>query len=302
MNDFIRLRSVSQLHQMLGQEKPAHPLVTILDYAKVVHDPSYFEVKILLDFYLISMKTPAPTSLQYGRQYYDFEEGTMMFMAPEQVFTLHDFDEGKQYEGWGLFFHPDLIVGTALGKKIKDFSFFAYAVHEALHVSEVEKVILSSILDHIRMEYTARLDQHSHTVMVTAIEQLLNYAQRFYDRQFITRQKQNLDLVARFEQLLHQYFSQGLTLEQGLPRVEYFAEQLHLSADYLSDVLKKETGKSAKEYLHTEIIARAKHQLLNTSHTVNEIAYHLGFEYPQYFNRLFKAKVGMTPVAFRQVK
>lgn len=301
MKEIVNVKSVSQLHQMLGLEKPEHPLITVVDYSKCTIKPEYYNVRLVTDFYLVSLKTPAPPSLQYGRQYYDFEEGTLIFMAPGQVFSIGEMDQETNFQGWVLFFHPDLIMPHGLGKKIKQFGFFDYSVSEALHVSEEEKKTLYNLIQNIQMEYQGKLDNHSHAVICTALEQVLNYSQRFYSRQFITRQKQHLDLVSHFEKLVEAYIDSDILAEKGIPQVDYFSEKLHLSSGYLSDLLKKETGKTAKEYLNLELIERAKYRLLNSNATVNEIAYSLGFEYPQYFNRLFKAKVGMTPLSFRSI-
>ncbi|CCH52929.1 transcriptional regulator, AraC family [Fibrisoma limi BUZ 3] len=299
MSDFLKIESISQLHRMLGYDKPRHPLITVIDYSQVKNRPEHFNVKIVVDFYVISLKSPAPVALQYGRQYYDFDEGTMLFMAPGQVFSVQEFNEDSQYDGWGLYFHPDLLVQADLGRRMKEYTFFSYAVSEALHVSEDEQQTLSVLVDTIRKEYSSNLDVYSQRVIVTAIEQLLNYAQRFYGRQFLTRQKFNTDLISRFEALLAGYFARGQQTEQGLPAVEYLAAELHLSPSYLTDLLKRETGKTTKEYIQTYVIEQAKLRLLNSTETVNEIAYGLGFDYPQYFNRLFKAKTGMTPVEYR---
>jgi AraC family transcriptional regulator, transcriptional activator of pobA len=300
MNDFLRIKSISQLHQMIDYEKPKHPLITIIDYSKIKGNPDHYDVKIVTDFYIISLKNPSPKSLQYGKQYYDFEEGTIMFMAPDQVYTVSEFNEQIKYEGWGIYFHPDLILNTSLGKRIKDFTFFSYAVSEALHISEDEKLILSTIINNIEKEFGSNIDKYSQNVIITAIEQLLNYSQRFYGRQFITRQKVNSDLLTNFEYLVSSYFNSNQLLEKGLPSVEYFASKLNLSASYLTDILKKEIGKTTKEYLQIQLIEIAKGKLLNSSDTVNEIAYSLGFEYPQYFNRLFKDKTGKTPLEYRR--
>ena len=301
MNEFLRIKSISQLHEMLGYEKPKHPLITIIDYSKIIGNPEHYDVKIVTDFYMISLKSPSPKSLQYGRQYYDFEEGTMMFMSPEQVFSVGDFNEQIQYQGWGLYFHPDLISNTSLGEKIKEYNFFTYSVSEALHISEDEKQTLNELTCVIEKEYKSNIDQFSQSVIVTAIEQLLNYSQRFYGRQFLTRQKLNTDLISNFEQLVTDYFKSKLLTDKGIPTVDYFANKLNLSAGYLTDLLKKEIGKTTKEYLQIEVIERAKYKLLNSNDTVSEIAYTLGFEYPQYFNRLFKQKTGMTPLDYRQL-
>ena len=301
MSEFLRIKSISQLHEMLGCEKPKHPLITIIDYSKITANPKHYDVKIATDFYIISLKSPAPKSLHYGRQYYDFEEGTMMFMSPEQVFSVSDFNEQTQYQGWGLYFHSDLISNSSLGKRIKDYNFFSYSVSEALHTSEDEKQTLTDLIKTIEKEYKSNIDQFSQGVIVTAIEQLLNYSQRFYGRQFLTRQKLNTDFISRFEQLVTDYFQSNLLTEIGIPTVDYFANKLNLSAGYLTDLLKKETGKTTKEYLQIEVIEKAKYKLLNSNETVSEIAYTLGFEYPQYFNRLFKQKTGMTPLNYRQL-
>lgn len=301
--EFLEIKSISQLHKMLGYEKPKHPLVTIIDYSKLKPSKEHFDVKILTNFYIISLKDPAPKSLQYGRQYYDFEEGTMMFISPNQVFSISEFDEQDKttYQGWGLYFHPDLIADSSLFHKIQKFTFFSYAVSEALHVSEDEKQTLTTLVTSIEKEYQSGIDKYSKDVIVTGIEQLLNYSKRYYSRQFITRQKLNNDLVTKFERLLKQYFKSDKLVENGLPSVDYFASNLNLSSSYLSDLLKKETGKTTKDYIQFEILETAKHRLLNSNETVNEIAYSLGFEYPQYFNRLFKSKTGMTPLKYRQL-
>jgi AraC family transcriptional regulator, transcriptional activator of pobA len=303
MTEFLKIKSISQLHQMLGYDKPKHPLVTVIDYSKLKANKEHFDVKIVTDFYIISLKNPAPKSLQYGRQYYDFEEGTMMFVSPNQVFSISEFDESDktQYEGWGLYFHPDLINGTSLQQKINDFTFFSYSVSEALHLSEDEKKTLTSLVIAIEKEYQTNIDKYSKDLIVTAIEQLLNYSQRFYGRQFLTRQKLNTDLVSKFEHLLKSYFKTNMLAEKGLPNIDYFSSLLNLSSGYLTDLLKKETGKTTKELIQIEVLEIAKTKLLNSNDTVNEIAYSLGFEYPQYFNRLFKSKLGMTPLEYRQL-
>ena len=301
MTAFLKIKSISQLHEMLGYEKPKHPLITIIDYSKIVAKSEHYGVKIVTDFYIVSLKSPSPKSLQYGRQYYDFEEGTMMFMSPEQVFSVGDFSEQTQYQGWGLYFHKDLIANSSLLKKIRDYNFFSYAVSEALHISDEEKKTLTELIKTIENECKSNLDQFSQGVIVTAIEQLLNYSERFYGRQFLTRQKLNTDLISKFERLVTDYFQSKSLIESGLPTVDYFADKLNLSAGYLTDLLKKETGKTTKEYLQIEVIEKAKYKLLNSNDTVGEIAYTLGFEYPQYFNRLFKQKTGLTPIEYRQL-
>jgi AraC family transcriptional regulator, transcriptional activator of pobA len=300
MSEFLNIQSISKLHELLGYEKPKHPLITIIDYSKLKPNAEHYNVKIVTEFYIISLKSPSPVSVQYGRQYYDFAEGTMMFMAPNQVFSVGEINEQIKHKGWGIYFHPDLIRNSSLHKKIKDFHFFSYAINEALHLSEEEKQTLTIIAKNIEKECSANMDKYSQDLIITDLEQLLNYTQRFYGRQFITRKKVNSDLLSKFEKLVDAYFNSQQIVENGLPNVDYFASKLNLSAGYLTDLLKKETGKTTKEYLQLQIIENAKYKLLNSNDTVNEIAYSLGFEYPQYFNRLFKDKVGMTPVEFRK--
>jgi AraC family transcriptional regulator, transcriptional activator of pobA len=286
---------------MVGYDKPKHPLITIINYSGINKNKEYYDTKIVTDFYVVSLKTPSPQSIQYGRNFYDFEEGTLMFMAPGQVFSVSDFNEQINYAGWGIYFHPDLITNTSLGKRMKDFNFFNYIVSEALHLSDDEKNTLQVIINNIQEEYNGNMDKYSQNIIVTAIEQLLNYAERFYGRQFITRKKLNSDLLSGFEKLVATYFDSNDLSENGQPGVDYFANKLNLSAGYLTDLLKRETGKTTKEYLQIKIIEKAMSRLLNSSDTINEIAYSLGFEYPQYFIRLFKAKTGRTPSEYRQL-
>lgn len=203
--------------------------------------------------------------------------------------------------GWGLFFHPDLIRGTSLGNKMKEYTFFSYEVNEALHLSDKEKQTLLDCVNKLENELTENIDKHSQTLITSNIELLLNYCSRYYDRQFITRKKANTDLLVRFENSLSSYFNSHELQKKGLPSVKYFAEQLFLSPNYLSDLLKKETGKNAQDHIHYYLIEEAKNNLLNTNDSVNEIAYKLGFEYPQYFSKLFKSKTGMTAVEYRNM-
>jgi AraC-like DNA-binding protein len=298
MSSFIKIDSIGALHNIIGLGTPSHPLITILDYSKFTPEATYENIKFVTACYLISLKIPAPKTMRYGRQYYDFDQGTLMFMSPGQVFSVGEIEQNVHAEGWGMFFHPDLILGTPLAKKIKEYSFFSYDTNEALHVSEIEKQTLTQIIGNIEREYKSNIDRFSHAVIVTAIEQILNYSERFYSRQFITRRTPNREILSNFETLVHQYFSLSVS-ERKLPTVEYFASAMNLSPGYLSDLLKHETGKTAKEHLHIYLIEEAKNLLLNSNKNINEIAFDLGFEYPQYFNRLFKGKVGMTPLEFR---
>jgi AraC family transcriptional regulator, transcriptional activator of pobA len=298
MKEIINIRSIGQLHELVGYSKPRHPLVSVLDYAKFRPNPTHQSLHFVMNFYVISFKSPAPKSLLYGRQYYDFEEGTMMFMAPNQVISVGEVDNDTIYEGWGLYFHADLINATPLGKRMKEYAFFSYNANEALHVSEDEKNVLDQIVANIERELQHNIDQYSNAVIVTYLEQILNYSTRFYGRQFIIRQKPNQELLARFEDLLKEYFKRQL-VENGLPTVDYFAGKLCVSSGYLTELLKHETGKTTKELIQIELLEEAKIRLLNSNKTMNEVAFSLGFAYPQYFNKFFKARTGLTPLQYR---
>ncbi|ANI88103.1 transcriptional regulator [Arachidicoccus ginsenosidimutans] len=299
MKTFEEIKSIKQLHQLLGYENPKHPLVSVVDFSKVNPIADIYQSSFILNLYFIGIKEVPLQGFQYGRNQYDFEEGTMMFMAPGQVFSIQKPTAETEYKGYGIFFHSDLIVSCPLGAKIENFGFFSYNVSEALHLSDDEKKIILSIVENIQKEYYGSIDRYSQDVIVTGIEQLLNYSQRFYGRQFITRKKLNNDLISRFEQLVSDYFSSYEY--NGLPDVAYFADKMYLSSGYLTDLLKKETGKTTKEYIQIHIVEFAKKRLLNSNSTVSEIAYALGFEYPQYFSRLFKQKTGMTPLEYRRI-
>jgi len=260
--------------------------------------------KMTSSFYSIILKNHCHGALKYGRQYYDFQEGTLIFMAPNQVMTVEDsntIDENREFKGWGVFFHPDLIMGTSLSKNMHQYTFFSYDTNEALHVSDNEKQTLASIVRQIEMELEMHIDQHSKTLIVSNIELLLNYCVRFYNRQFITRVNTNKDLLGKFEDVLNAYYQGALPLEKGLPSVKYCAGQLNLSPNYLSDLLKKETGKNAQEHIHTRVIDAAKDKLLSTTDSISQIAYTLGFEYPQYFSKMFKKKTGLSPASYRNM-
>lgn len=294
------INSISEMHKMLGLEPPMHPLITVFnweDLDPVDHINASNGMQVSLDFYMVSQKEFSCGSLKYGRNYYDFSEGSMMFVAPGQVFTSTIDSEPT---GWALFFHPDLIRKTALAKKMSEFTFFNYDVNEALHISVKEKNIVAGIVDQIREEYSGNIDLFTQDLIVSQLELLFNYSTRFYSRQFITRTSHNSDLVSRFESDLKNWFASDKPHEIGLPTVKVCAENLGMSPDYLSDMLKQETGKSAQEHIHYVLIDRAKNELQSTSHSVSEIAYALGFEYPQYFSKLFKKKTGMTPAQFRK--
>lgn len=298
-HDILHIQSISQLHRALGYDKPQHPLVSVIDVSKPHIPKAWANQRISADFYVISMKEGF-CGLQYGRNYYDFEEGVLSFTAPNQVVSLSE-DSGEN-SGWILIFHADLIRHSNLGKNIGHYSFFSYDVHEALHLSEQEKNILNDCTSRIVYEYNQNIDSHSQSLFVSNIELILNYCMRFYERQFHTRKKHNTDVVSRVDSLLRTYYLEGQQVHLGSPTVQYVADKINLSANYLSDLLKRETGKNAKEHINLLVVERAKTMLLNSEQNVSEIAFDLGFNYPHYFSRMFKQQTGMTPKEYRKLE
>ena len=301
MNNIIRIKTITELHNLLGSTKPKHPLVTVFyrDSQEMSNPDTQSKMRYVLDFYIISLKQFKGV-LRYGRNYYDFEEGTLIFTAPGQVITVESEADEAITEGWALFFHPDLIRRSDLAKKITDYTFFSYETHEALHISDQEKKTITNCVDMIEQEYSQNIDKHSQNLIVSNIELLLDYCTRFYDRQFMTRANHNRDIVSKFEQLLTSYFSSDKPKESGLLTVRQCADELHFSPNYLSDLLKKETGKNTQEHIHHCVIEQAKMRLLGTEQTISEIAYNLGFEYAAYFSKVFKNKTGLSPAEYRK--
>ena len=298
-DEVLRVKSITQLHDILGFDKPKHPLISVMDVKDLQHDPELVGVKWAADFYLISMKE-RDCGMTYGRNYYDFEEGTMIFTAPGQVLSSTNDSKPEDNKGWMLFFHPDLIRKTSLGEQIDDYSFFSYEANEALHLSDQEKKIIYDCVRNIELEYNTSIDEHSQGLFVSNLELILNYCNRFYNRQFHTRSTQHKDVVTEFEKHLKNYFKSEDLANLGQPSVQYFAELANLSPNYLSDLLKKETGKNIKEYINEAVIHHAKTLLLNSSQSISQIAYELGFNYPHYFSRMFKAQTGFTPAKYRE--
>ncbi|MBE9463618.1 helix-turn-helix domain-containing protein [Dyadobacter subterraneus] len=298
MSTFLHLKSIADLFRFFRLERAVmHPLVAVIDFSKVRED---ITEKTLLscDFYSLICKSYNRNNFKYGRKVVDFQDGSLICMAPNQVLELeNDSEPDAALTGWGLFFHPDLIRATSVFEKMKDYSFFAYEVAEALHLSDKENQILKDCVAKIETELKENIDEHSQNIIVSQIELVLNYCTRFYSRQFITRKNSNNGVVMQVEKILSTYFQDNT--EKRLPTVKDLAEQVFLSPGYLSDLLKKETGKSAQDHIHFYLIDEAKNLLLSTDKTVSEIAYILGFEYSQYFNKLFKQKTGKTPVEFR---
>ena len=298
MGEIIKLDNICQYNEMVGQET-LHPLVSVLDLSKSSRMMKH--VRMSYGFYAVFLKEVKCGDLRYGRNYYDYQEGTLVFLAPGQVIGIDDNGEDFQPKGRALLFHPDLIRGTSLGHNMKDYSFFSYEVNEALHLSEQERGVIIDCLNNISEELNRGIDKHSKMLIVSNIELLLNYSIRFYDRQFITRENVNKDILSKFENVVNGYFQTDKPQTIGLPSVRYCADQLHLSANYLGDLIKKETGKSAQEHIQLRLIDIAKEKILGTNKTVSEIAYELGFKYPQHFTRVFKKNVGHTPNEYRGI-
>ncbi|GAA4162857.1 AraC family transcriptional regulator [Chryseobacterium ginsenosidimutans] len=293
----VHFRSLSALHEAMGQSSPLHPLMSVINYGDAVFDPKDFENGIKLDFYKISFKTKFNGKIRYGQGYYDFEEGGMSFVSPGQILKMNE--EEADYSGMSLHIHPDFLQPYSLIQKIKKYGFFSYSAAEALYLSEKEKRTVLSIFDNIQGELNERIDQFSQDVIISQIELLLTYSNRFYNRQFITRKAVNNDLVSRMEKILDDYFNDEKSL-QGLPTVEYLASELNLTARYLSDMLRQHTGQNAQHHIHDKLIEKAKEYLSNEQFSVSETAYQLGFEHSQSFSKFFKKKTELTPNEFKQ--
>ncbi len=293
----LKISSISELHNMLQLAKPLHPLVSLIDNSTMKINKELLNRSFIMNFYKISYKFSENGKMGYGQGYYDFNEGGMMFTSPGQILFT---DTEAEYCGYTILIHPDFIRNYPLAKNIKKFGFFSYDTNEALHLSDQEKTIITGLLDNIKNELNTAIDEISQDVIVSYIEVLLNYSNRFYKRQFITRKTVGGDLLSKMETILDDYFNQQETLTNGLPTVEYLASSLHLSPHYLSDMLRNLTGQNAQQHIHEKLIEKAKEYLISTSFSVSEVAYALGFEHPQSFNKLFKKKTDKTPLSFRQ--
>lgn len=296
MDKILNLDSVDLYNKLYGLET-LNPLVSVIDLNKATSSVDL--IRFNYGIYALYLKLEKACDIKYGRQTYDYQEGTIVCFAPGQTAETNPTTDKVQVNAHGILFHPDLLRGTSLGKNIKKYTFFSYEVNEALHLSEEERSIVMDCLKIIRMELEHGVDKHSKTLLVNHIELLLNYCMRFYERQFITRGKTNRDVLTRFENLLDEYFESTLAEQDGLPTVKYFADKLCLSSNYFGDMFKKETGKSPQEYIQEKVIELAKERISGTADTVRQIAYSLGFQYPQHFCRLFKKRVGYTPSEYR---
>ncbi len=296
MDEMINFSSIKE-YNAFNNNETLHPLISVVHLDKA--NPRKL-TRLRYEFYTIFFKQIHCGDLRYGLHNYDYEEGTLIFLAPGQVIGQNA-EEYYQPQGIALVIHPDLIAGTTLAKNIGDYHFFSYAVNEALHLSEQERKIILDCFSKIEYELQHALDRHSKQLIISNIELFLNYCTRFYDRQFLTRENVNKGVMERFEQLLNEYFAGDNPQNIGLPAVSWFAEKLHLSANYFGDLIKKETGISPQEYIQNKVIHIAKDRIFDNSKSISEIAFELGFKYPQHFTRLFKQKTGITPVAFRNL-
>ncbi|NML37729.1 helix-turn-helix transcriptional regulator [Chitinophaga sp. G-6-1-13] len=295
-----RVKTITEFHRLRGLPAPGHPLISVVDYSDVKYTPDIGEVNWVLDFYHISIKRGVNIQLKYGQQQYDFDEGIMFFISPNQVFRVEATASSPvKKSGWMLLVHPDLLWGTSLAKNMKQYGFFDYSVNEALFLSEKEETTINGIIEHIRQEYHSSIDKFSQTILVSHIETLLNYSERFYERQFITRKITHHKILTRLEKLLNDYFNNDDLLSKGLPTVQFVANELHVSSNYLSRLLRILTGLNTQQFIHNKLIEKAKEKLSTASLSVSEIAYVLGFEHPQSFTKFFKNKTNLSPLEFR---
>jgi len=295
------IKTISDYHQLAGLPKPEHPLVSLIDYSKVQYNTEEEEITLVSPYYSIAMKHGVEGKMRYGHQPYDFQEGLMAFVSPGQVVSVRTrYENGKKPKGWLLYVHPDFLWNTPLAKNIKNYDFFGYHVSEALWLSEKEEQSMIQIMKDIQKEYHTNIDQFSQNIIVSHIELLLNYAERYYQRQFITRKISNHEILTRLEDWLIDYFKKDNLASLGLPAVNSIAEDLNVSPNYLSSVLKVQTGQNTQQHIHGKLIEKAKEKLSTTKLTVSQIAYSLGFEHSQSFSRLFKNKTSQSPLEFRQ--
>ncbi|WP_288374231.1 response regulator transcription factor [Chryseobacterium culicis] len=294
-----RIKTISEFHKLRGLPNPEHPLVSIIDYSSIKRPANIDEVNLVLDFYMISLKKGIGGKMYYGQQEFDFDDGLMAFMEPNQVFRIQsDPAAREERSGWLLLIHPDFLWNTALAKGIRRYEYFDYSVNEALFLSEKEQKTLNSIIDNIKQEYQTNIDQFSKQIIISQIESLLNYSERFYNRQFITREKSNHQILERLEKLLDKYFEHTIA-EKGLLSVQFIADELNISPKYLSTLLKTLTGQNTQQHIHNKLIEVAKEKLSTTNLSVSEIAYEMGFEHSQSFSKLFKSKTAQSPLEFR---
>lgn len=301
MNNIQRVKTISEFHRTRNLPAPEHPLISVVDYADIDLLSEYQGKSWVLDFYFISLKRNIGGMIRYGQQEYDFDEGVMFFIAPGQVYSIaRENLNAPEKSGWMLLIHPDFLWNSSLAKSIRNCDFFGYTINEALFVSKKEELIMQGIVGNIRYEANANLDVYSQNIIISQLETLLNYSERFYNRQFITRKKANHKILDSIEKLLSTYFNSGDLMTKGLPTVNHLAEELNISPKYMSTLLKVLTGLSAQQHIHEKLIEKAKEKLSISDLSVSEIAYELGFEHPQSFSKLFKTKTSLSPLEFRQ--
>ena len=294
-------KTITEFHRFRQLPKPAHPLISVINIETVRQLLSEEPINLFFDFYFIALKRISNSKVKYGQQQYDFDEGILSFMSPNQVFSIAlDKDEELKQSGWVLLIHPDFLWNTALAKTIKKYDFWAYSVNEALFLSEKEEATIKNIIQNVQQEYHSNIDKFSKQIIISQIETLLNYAERFYNRQFITREKGNHQILDRLENLLAEYFISDILCKNGLPTVQFISEKLNISPNYLRGTLKMLTGQNTQQHIHNKLIELAKEKLSTTDLSVSEIAYELGFEHSQSFSKIFKIKTDLSPMKFRQ--
>jgi YesN/AraC family two-component response regulator len=300
VNNILKIDSVLKLNGILGRLESEHPLISIIDFSKVKDYQNLIGWNVLSGLYAVMLKQQCDTGFNYGREKFDFKDGSLIFVAPGQILNIENEIITPQTRDWAIFFHPDLLKGTKLNRTIKNYSYFNYTASEALHLSPEEKTNLNAIVEKLEREVSIKKnnDPHRKKIITSNIELLLNYCLRYFDRQFTTRTTKNKEIFSKIEAILGDYYVSDIAHSEGLPTVKYLANNLNLSSNYMSDLLKKETGLSALEHIHKEIIEEAKTRLLLANNSISSVAYELGFKYPQYFTRLFKKETGMTPREF----
>lgn len=294
------LHTISEFHKISGQPGPHHPLISLIDYGLVDYQIDEEVINWVQLFYSIGLKRNIQNRFRYGQETYDFDEGLLSFVAPGQLVQLTMDKPAVKPTGWLLLIHPDFLWNTSLAKKMKQYEFFGYAINEALFLSEKEELIVTDIFQNIQREYLSNIDKFSQNIIIAQIELLLNYCERFYQRQFITRKKSSHQILERVETVLDDYFNSDSLIDKGLPSAQYIAGLLNVSPNFLGSLLKTLTGQSTQQHIHEKVIAKAKEKLSTTTLSVSEIAYELGFEYPQSFSKLFKTKTSLSPLEFRQ--
>jgi len=297
----LRIKTISQFHTLRGLPKPKHPLISVINFEDMAPALESGKQRLMFDFYMISVKRDMDHKYRYGQQDYDFDEGVMFCMAPHQILSVIREENGKNPSGWMMMIHPDFLWNTPLASAIKKYEFFDYSVNEALFLSEDEEIKIQQITDNIKQEYQTNIDRFSQNIIISQLETLLNYAERFYQRQFITRHKVHHQFLERLEILLKDYFEGNNLKEQGLPSVQLLSEKFNMSQHYMRSLLKTLTGQTTQQHIHEKLIEKAKEKLSTTELSVSEIAYELGFEHSQSFSKLFKAKTDISPLEFRKL-